>query len=100
MLFIIMVCLIVGPAWYECGKVVGEFHDQGDAKWIVIRGHNNMPFGRPTSSRPIGHPVVSCPQGVFGGLSYYPLITKSAGLGVGGWNGCGSGVVVVSITRP
>jgi hypothetical protein len=30
----------------------GKFHDQGDAKWIVIReqlrGHNNTPFGRPT----------------------------------------------------
>jgi hypothetical protein len=27
----------------------GEFHDQGDAKWIVIwgqlGGHNDMPFG-------------------------------------------------------
>jgi hypothetical protein len=30
----------------------GEFHDQADAKWIVIRGqlrgHNDMPFGQPT----------------------------------------------------
>ena len=30
----------------------GEFHDQGDAKWIVIRGklrgNNDTPFGRPT----------------------------------------------------
>jgi hypothetical protein len=30
---------------------VGKFHDQGDAKWIVIRrllwGHNNTPCGRP-----------------------------------------------------
>jgi hypothetical protein len=54
---------------------VGEFHDQGDAKWIVIRGqlrgHNDTPFGRPTPGRPISFPVVSCPQGVFGGLSYY-----------------------------
>jgi hypothetical protein len=28
-----------------------EFHDQGDAKWIVIRGqlrgHNDTPFGQP-----------------------------------------------------
>jgi hypothetical protein len=40
----------------ECKKFVtcfkGEFHDQGDAKWIVIkwqqRGHNNTPCGRPT----------------------------------------------------
>jgi hypothetical protein len=32
--------------------VIGEFHDQGEAKWIVIRGqlrgHNDTPFGRPT----------------------------------------------------
>jgi hypothetical protein len=45
----------------------GEFHDQADAKWIVIRGqlrgHNDMPFGWPT---PGGRP-----QGVFGGFSYY-----------------------------
>jgi hypothetical protein len=30
----------------------GEFHDQGDAKWIVIKGqlwgHNDMTFGQPT----------------------------------------------------
>jgi hypothetical protein len=48
----------------------GEFHDQGDAKWIVIRGqlrgHNDAPFGRPTSGRPIGRS-----SGVFGGFSYY-----------------------------
>jgi hypothetical protein len=48
----------------------GEFLDKGDAKWIVIRGqlrgHNNMPFGWPTSSQPIGHSVVGCPQGVIG----------------------------------
>jgi hypothetical protein len=35
-----------------------EFNDQGDAKWIVIRGplrgHNDTPFGRST----IGHPGV------------------------------------------
>jgi hypothetical protein len=33
-----------------------KFHDQGDAKWIVIwgkfRGHNNTPFGRPTAGLP------------------------------------------------
>jgi hypothetical protein len=44
----------------------GEFHDQADAKWIVIRGQlrdrNDMPIGRPG----VGHP-----QGVFGGFSYY-----------------------------
>jgi hypothetical protein len=38
----------------------GEFRDQGDAKWMVIRGqlrgHNDTPFGRPTPGRPIGRP--------------------------------------------
>jgi hypothetical protein len=38
--------------------IFGEFHDQGDAKWIVIRGqlrgHNDIPFGRPTPGRLIG----------------------------------------------
>jgi hypothetical protein len=38
----------------------GKFHDQADAKWIVIRGslsgHNDTPCGRPTPSRPFGHP--------------------------------------------
>jgi hypothetical protein len=56
----------------------GEIHDQGDAKWIVIRGqlrgHNDTPFGRPTLSRPIGHQGVGHPQGVFGGLGYYQLV--------------------------
>jgi hypothetical protein len=55
--------------------VKGEFHDQGDAKWIVIRrpltGHIDTPFGRPTPGQPIGRPGVGRPQGVFGGLSYY-----------------------------
>jgi hypothetical protein len=35
----------------------GEFHDQADAKWIVIkgllRGHEDTPCWRPTHSRPI-----------------------------------------------
>ena len=57
------------------GFSVGEFHDQGDAKWIVIRGqlsgHNDMPFGQRTPGRPIGRPGAGRPQGVFGGLSYY-----------------------------
>jgi hypothetical protein len=34
----------------------GKCHDQGDAKWIVIRGqlwgHNDTPFGWPTPGRP------------------------------------------------
>jgi hypothetical protein len=38
--------------WPDYGTcLVGELHDQGDAKWIVIReqlrDHNDMPFGRP-----------------------------------------------------
>jgi hypothetical protein len=56
----------------------GEFHDQEDAKWIVIggqlRGHNDTPFGRPTPGRPIGRPEVGHPLGVFGVFSYYQLV--------------------------
>jgi hypothetical protein len=41
-------------------SVCDEFHDQGDAKWIVIRGplrgHKDTPFGWPTHGRPIGRP--------------------------------------------
>jgi hypothetical protein len=52
--------------------VAGEFHDQGDAKWIVIRvplrGHNDTPFGRPTPGQPIGRPGVGRPSGVIGGF--------------------------------
>jgi hypothetical protein len=36
----------------------GKFHDEGDAKRIVIRrslrGHNDTSFGRPALGRPIG----------------------------------------------
>jgi hypothetical protein len=50
--------------------VEGKFHDQGDAKWIVIRGqlrgHNETRYGRPAPGRPIGRPGSGCPQGVFG----------------------------------
>jgi hypothetical protein len=50
-------------------RAKGEFHDQGDAKWIVIRGrlivHNDTPFGWPTPGRPIGRPGVGCQKGVF-----------------------------------
>jgi hypothetical protein len=49
---------------------MGEFHDQGDTKWLVIRGqlrgHNDKPFGQPTPG-----PVVGFPQGVFAVFSYY-----------------------------
>jgi hypothetical protein len=48
----------------SCGQ--SEFHDQGDAEWIVIRrllwGHNDMP----ASGRPIGRPGYGRPQGVIG----------------------------------
>jgi hypothetical protein len=52
----------------EAGKRAGDsgkFHDQEDAKRIVIRrqlrGHNDTPFGRPTPGRPIGRPAVGRP---------------------------------------
>jgi hypothetical protein len=55
--------------------LIGKFHDQGDAKQIVIRGqlwsHNDTPCGRLTPGRPIGRPGIGYPQGVFGGFSYY-----------------------------
>jgi hypothetical protein len=39
-------------------KNPGKFHDQGDARWIVIRGqvrgHNDTPLGRPNPGCPIG----------------------------------------------
>jgi hypothetical protein len=49
--------------------VSGKFHDQEDAKWIVIRRqlwvHNDTPFGL------IGRPGFGHTQGVFGVFSYY-----------------------------
>jgi hypothetical protein len=54
--------------------LLGKFHDQGDAKRIVIRGQLKGHFRWPTPGRPIGRLVVGFPQGVFGGLSYYWLI--------------------------
>jgi hypothetical protein len=48
----------------------GEFREQGDAEWIVIRGqlrgHNDTPFG-------VG-PGVGRPKGVFGGFIYFQLV--------------------------
>jgi hypothetical protein len=45
---------------------MGKFHNQGDAKWIVIRGllrsHNDTLFKRPTPGWPISYPGVG-PQG-------------------------------------
>jgi hypothetical protein len=51
-------------------SVLGEFCDQGGARWKVIRrslwGHNDTPFGRVTPGRSIGHPGVGRPKGVSG----------------------------------
>jgi hypothetical protein len=51
-----------------------EFHDQGDAKWIVIRvpvrGHNDTLFGWPTPGRPIGRRGLAA-LGLFAVFSYY-----------------------------
>jgi hypothetical protein len=48
----------------------GKFHDQGDAKWIVIRrslwGHNDMPSRRPAPGQPIGRPGPGRPPGIVG----------------------------------
>jgi hypothetical protein len=58
--------------------LVGKLHDQGDAKWTVIRGHlrghNDTPFRQPTPRRPIGRPGVGRPSSVFGVFSYYLLV--------------------------
>jgi hypothetical protein len=49
---------------------MGEFHDQGDVKWTVIRGqlsgYNDTPCGLPAHGWPIGHPGSVHPQGVIG----------------------------------
>jgi hypothetical protein len=51
-------------------SIPGEFHDQGDTKWIVIRrslwGHNDTPSGRPAPGRSIGCPGSGCLQSVIG----------------------------------
>jgi hypothetical protein len=63
--------------WSEI-EAKGECHDQGDAKWIVIRrplrSHNNAPCEWPTPILPIGRLGVVRSQIVFGGFSYYQLI--------------------------
>jgi hypothetical protein len=45
----------------------GEFHDQGDARWVVIRGQlrrrNDTPFRWPTPGQPIGQPGGWLPEG-------------------------------------
>jgi hypothetical protein len=51
---------------------VGGCQDGADAEWIVIwlrsSGHNDTPFGQPTSCRPIGCQGTGHPQGIFGVL--------------------------------
>jgi hypothetical protein len=58
--------------WQTRRQSCGEFHDQGDARWIVIReqlwGQNDTLCGRPTPGRPIGRLGVGRLQGVFGVL--------------------------------
>jgi hypothetical protein len=58
----------LGSPWILL-SIRGKIHDQGDAKWIIIkgqlRGHNNA---NPAN---IARPVVGRPQVVFGGLSFY-----------------------------
>jgi hypothetical protein len=58
-------------------SLTSEFHDQGDAKWIVIRrqlrGHNDTPFGGPIPGQPIGCPGVGRPKGVIDVFHYYQL---------------------------
>jgi hypothetical protein len=53
----------------------GDFHDEADAKLIVIRGplrvQNDTTCGRPTPNRPSGRPGVGRPWGVFGVFSFY-----------------------------
>jgi hypothetical protein len=70
--------LVLARALQKDGRVHdtgGEFHDQGGAKWTVIRrplrGHNDTPFGRPIPGWPIGRLGVGRPQGVIGFFSYY-----------------------------
>jgi hypothetical protein len=68
-----MLTLKIGFTQKTLPAPMGEFHDQGDAKWIVIRGHlrghNDTPFGQPTPGQPIGCPGAGRLQRVFGGLS-------------------------------
>jgi hypothetical protein len=41
---------------------------------VQLRGHNDMPFRRPTPGQAIGRPGVGRPQVVFGVFSYYQLV--------------------------
>jgi hypothetical protein len=61
----------------EWNFVLGEFHDQADAEWIVIRGllrgHNDTPCGRPTP----GCPGIGCPYGVSSGFIWWFYLLRS-----------------------
>jgi len=60
--------------------VGGKFHDQGDAKWIVIRGQlwgdDDTSCGQRARGWPIDRPGSGHPQGLFGDFSYY-LFSKN-----------------------
>jgi hypothetical protein len=53
----------------------GEFHDEGEAKWIVIRGqligHINTPCGRPTLAGLSAAWGLAARSGYLVVLSYY-----------------------------
>ena len=64
----LILCLILESTFFVRSQILtdqselpaGVFHDQGDTKWIVIkgqlRGYNDTVFGRPPPGRPIGRP--------------------------------------------
>jgi hypothetical protein len=71
--------------------IKGKFHDQWDAKWIVIRGqlrgHNDTPFGHPTPG--------SCESSCAGRCGSVPppgeevwMVMLSQILGMTGVGGC------------
>jgi hypothetical protein len=53
------------PSQFSAVIPLGQIDDQGDAKWIVIRGqlwgYNDTPCGRPTRGRLIDCPGVGRP---------------------------------------
>jgi hypothetical protein len=61
-------CRRLQPPW-------SKLHDKRGAKWIVItgqfRGHNDMPFGRPTPGRLVGRPGLAALQAYLVFFKYY-----------------------------
>jgi hypothetical protein len=61
----VMIILNLENSNYKMFQIEGELHDQGDAKWIVIRrqlrGLNDTPYGQPEPGRPIDRPVSGRP---------------------------------------